>query len=87
MVYATGLLAGLALFVGPIVLRAFLAPVVASEAGLRSVADVPVLVAIPRLITRDVLRATWNRRLRNVVASVASVAVLALTMGLFGPGW
>ncbi|MBZ5638231.1 MAG: hypothetical protein LAO51_05670 [Acidobacteriia bacterium] len=87
LVYAAGLLAGLALFVGPIVLHAFLAPVVSSEAGLRSVADVPVLVAIPRLVTRDVLRAAWNRRIRNVVTSVAAVAVLALTMGLFGPGW
>jgi succinoglycan biosynthesis transport protein ExoP len=86
LVYAVCLAGGLALLVGPVALRALLVPVISSETGLRDLVSVPVLVAVPRLFTRDVVRSTRNRRLRNVGASVASVTILALALTFFGTG-
>jgi polysaccharide biosynthesis transport protein len=85
-VYAIGLVAGLALFVGAVVARALLSPLVTSEAGLRLLADVPVLVGLPRLPTRETARARRMRVLGNVGASVVSAAVLIATMGYYGFG-
>jgi succinoglycan biosynthesis transport protein ExoP len=87
LILAAGVLGGLALFVGPVVLRSILLPVVASEAGLRQVADVPLLVAIPRLETRGAIRAVRVRHLLNIVASAMSLAALAVVVSFLGKGW
>ena len=50
---AAGCVVGLALFVGPLILRRFLNPLVSSEAGLRAIVEIPVLVSIPRIPTAD----------------------------------
>jgi polysaccharide biosynthesis transport protein len=86
VVYALCLAVGLALAVGPVVLRTLLVPLVSSEAGLHDFMNVPVLVSVPRLLTPDVVRSTRNRKLRNVGVSLASVTILALTLRLFGTG-
>jgi polysaccharide chain length determinant protein (PEP-CTERM system associated) len=84
MVYIFGVAAGLAIFVGPGVLRTLLAPTILSESGLRELADLPCLVSIPRLDTAAVLRQRRRRKVLNVAASVLSVVVLIIAQVVFG---
>lgn len=78
-ILAIGLAAGLALFVGPIVLRAVLLPVVGSEAGLKdALEEVPVLISIPRVRTEAVVHARRRRVMANFAAATVAVALLVL---------
>ena len=82
--YALGIFAGCLLFVGPLVAGRFLRPVVSSEAGLRSLTDVPVLVTIPRVVT-EVTRGQFVRRtLKNVALSTLCVAMVVTAFLLLG---
>lgn len=80
MIYAVGVLAGLLVFVGPLLAKALLDPMISSRAGLLQALEVPVLVSIPRVATDEVLQAARGRRLRNVLVSLASIAVLIVTV-------
>jgi polysaccharide chain length determinant protein (PEP-CTERM system associated) len=77
VVYTMGLAAGLLCFVGPVVGRALIHPVVHSEHGLVAITEVPMLVAIPRVPTPELLRAANLARYRNVGLSALSATVLA----------
>jgi uncharacterized protein involved in exopolysaccharide biosynthesis len=80
--------AALLLFIGPIVVRWFLFPVVASEAGIRSLAEIPILVTVPRFKTPDVAKLVRRRRVKNFGLSLLSTTILAGTVAIhwFGLG-
>ncbi len=86
-VLLVGLVAGLALFVGPIPARRFLNPMVASEAGLRAISDLPVLVSIPRVATQETTNFGRHERMRNFGLSLAFAAVLAVILVYFPFSW
>ena len=73
-----GLLGGLALFVGPVVLRTVLRPTIGSESSLRTITELPVLVAIPTLNTPEKIRRAFLGRTRNIGLAVVSIAILAV---------
>ena len=81
-----GVLCGMLLFAGPLVAIRLIRPVISSEAGLRELGDVPVLVTIPVIPTTSSDRRARVLRLRNwglVAASVVAViAVQALRIVL-----
>jgi polysaccharide chain length determinant protein (PEP-CTERM system associated) len=77
VVFGLGLVGGLLAFVGPVVARALIHPVVQSELGLAAVSDVPILVAIPRIPTPELVRSAERARYRNVGLSALSATVLA----------
>jgi polysaccharide chain length determinant protein (PEP-CTERM system associated) len=70
-------LIGLVIFVGPILAKWFLVPVVGSEAALRSLSDVPVLVSVPLIDTPAVARQVRRRWLLNIGLSLLSMTLLA----------
>ncbi len=84
VIYGLGLLCGLLVFVGPLVASTALRPVVCSQAGLEALWEVPVLAAIPRIATRDTLRAERIRSAQNWGLSLLSAAVLASATMLLG---
>ncbi len=81
MVYGLGLSLGLAVFVGPVLIRHLLIPVVNSPGHLQATSEIPVLVSIPRISTPELLRSTRREYIWNWVLSIASIAVLAFVLG------
>jgi polysaccharide chain length determinant protein (PEP-CTERM system associated) len=79
---AFGLAVGILLFVGPLVLKKLLRPVVSSQNGIKGLAEVPLLVSIPELPTAAVKQSAWHRKVSNYGFSVVSVAV-AISVVLF----
>lgn len=82
-VYLVGLVIGLVLFVGPLPLRRMLHPVIGSEAGLRALSSVPLLVSIPRIPTAEFLGQKRRRIVSNVGLSLLSTAVLTAVLAYF----
>ena len=82
--YIMGILAGGLLFVGPVLARRFLRPVVSSEAGLRSLNDLPVLVTIPRVATAETRGTTIRRTIKNVALSTLCIAMTVAAFLLMG---
>jgi uncharacterized protein involved in exopolysaccharide biosynthesis len=80
MVLLMGLPAGLALFVGPLVLKGLILAPITSEAGLEVALGVPALVSIPRLSTRGVRRRKVMRGLLNAVLASAAIAILIVVI-------
>jgi uncharacterized protein involved in exopolysaccharide biosynthesis len=78
--HGMGLIAGLLLFVGPVLLRQILRPTVGSEARLRELSEVPILVSIPSLDTPETLRRARFVKVKNFGFSMLSVAVLAAVL-------
>lgn len=78
--YALGVIGGLLLFVGPVVGWRFLNPPVSSEAGLRNIADVPVLVSIPRIPTQRFRRHAMKQFAKNLGLALVGVGVLAVVI-------
>jgi uncharacterized protein involved in exopolysaccharide biosynthesis len=79
-------IAGLLLFVGPLLSNRALSPRVRSEARLRSITDLPLLVTIPRLdcpATRSLMR---RKRMLNIGLSFVSAGVLAIVVAGFTLG-
>jgi polysaccharide chain length determinant protein (PEP-CTERM system associated) len=73
---------GLLLFVGPLVVRRLLNPVILSQTALRGFSDVPLLVAIPALPTPDVAREARRRRVQNLGISTLALAALVAAVAL-----
>jgi uncharacterized protein involved in exopolysaccharide biosynthesis len=65
------------LFVGPLMVRRLLNPVISSEAGLRALVDVPLLVSLPRVITPRYKGHVARRFAKNLGFSVVFAVVLA----------
>ena len=82
IIAAAGVGFGVLLFVGPLVARSLLIPVVRSEARLAGLVDLPILVTIPEIPTPESARQARSRRYRNSGFSVAAVLVLAAVLGL-----
>lgn len=79
--YGIGVVLGCLLFVGPLLVRSLLSPIILSEEGFRALSDVPVLVSIPNLdSSRGVV---LNRLFKNLAFSVLSGAVLVATKLFF----
>ena len=83
IVLMAGLGAGLVLFVGPVLAKAVLLPVVRSEEVIGSWADVPVLVSIPRISTPQTISSDRRTRVKNIVGAAVSCAVLAVSVLIF----
>jgi hypothetical protein len=62
------------LCVGPLLTYRFLNPLVSSEAGLRALTGVPVLVIVPRILTPQNRGYRLRRFLANVGMSLVFVA-------------
>jgi polysaccharide chain length determinant protein (PEP-CTERM system associated) len=89
-IYGIGLVVGCLVFVGPLLLRNLLNPVVVSEAGLRGAIEVPVLVGIPRLETPATAGLGRRRMFKNVALALLSSGVLAavaVTLQRFPVNW
>ena len=84
--YGTGIGLGLLLFVGPVLARHLLIPIIGSEARLARVSDVPVLVTVPSIPTPAMARRRRRLRLRNAMLSLLAVAMLVAVVGLRGSG-
>jgi uncharacterized protein involved in exopolysaccharide biosynthesis len=82
MILGAGVAIGLALFVGPLLARSLLMPIIRSESRLATVTDIPVLVAIPSIATPAVIRRGRSARLKNFVFSFISMGFLAAVLGL-----
>jgi polysaccharide chain length determinant protein (PEP-CTERM system associated) len=78
--HGMGLIAGLLLFVGPVLLRQVRRPTVGSEARLRELSEVPILVSIPSLDTPATLRSARFVKVKNFGFSMLSVAILAAVL-------
>jgi len=79
-VYSLGLAVGLTIFVGPLLVRSAVNPVICSPAALRGLADAPVLVGIPRIRTRETREGQRRQFLLNVFLSFMSVIGLAVAV-------
>lgn len=82
-IHLLGVGVGVLLFLGPLLLRHFVNPVIASEAGMRGSIDVPVLVSIPKVMTPENERASRAQFLKNMGLSALSTAALAAVAVFF----
>ncbi len=77
--YALGVMGGLLLFVGPLLALRFFSPPVSSEAALKALTDVPVLVSIPRIETPALRGHVYKRLALNFgLATVSASALVAV---------
>ena len=74
---------GFALFVGPVVAKYILVPTIVSEAGLKALSEYPVLITINQLQTPSINRLKRSRRIKNLLASMLSMALLAVVLALY----
>lgn len=82
--YAMGLACGLLLFVGPVLARNVLNPVIVSEAGFSGLSDVPMLVSIPTIVTPETQHRSRRRWFANLTLAVLSGAVLVTAKVMWG---
>jgi len=79
-VLGVSLLVGLALFVGPVLVRALVEPHVRSRRGLERISGIPVLASLPAL-DRGAARAMRRRRqLHNALIAVATTLPCVATI-------
>ncbi len=83
-IYAVCVAFACVLFVGPMLARHALDPPIMSEASLKAVADVPLLVAIPRIPTPANRSIPSRRLLKNITLSLLFGAVLVAVKVSFG---
>jgi len=81
--FALGVAVGLTLFVGPLLLLRLLNPPISSEAGLRALTTLPVLVAIPRIPTPNNRGLGMKRFAKNVALSAVCAAILLAVKAFF----
>lgn len=75
-IYLIFLGVGMAIFVGPMLARHVLNPPITSEAGLRSLSTIPVLVSVPRIVTPDNRGIGRRNLIKNLAFSILACAVL-----------
>ena len=76
MFLGAGIVGGLLLFVGPLLARVLLNPVITSEVGLRTATDAELLVAIPLFPTPATKRLQQRTRRLNLWLSAGAASVL-----------
>ncbi|UCF69404.1 MAG: hypothetical protein JSV80_09075 [Acidobacteriota bacterium] len=81
--YLAAIVAGFGLFVLPVVLKGIISPRVVSEAGLRGMIEVPLLVSINEVASNRLRKTRRARALWNVAASVAALAALSALINVF----
>lgn len=74
------LVMGFLIFVGPMVARAALNPVISSELGLRAFAEVPVLATVPTIPNPQNRGAERRRMLKNLGWTLTSFTTLVLVV-------
>ena len=79
--YAVGMALGCLIFVGPLLARTLLSPVILSEEGFRALSDFPVLVSIPNL--QGGRSIAVRRIFKNLGFAVLSGVVLVATKLFF----
>jgi uncharacterized protein involved in exopolysaccharide biosynthesis len=79
--YGVGLALGCLLFVGPLLARSLVSPLVLSEEGFRALSDIPVLASIPNL--HGSRRVALKRLFKNLALAVLAGAVLVATKLFF----
>jgi hypothetical protein len=75
-----GALAGCLVFVGPVLTRCYLRPVICSATGLLSLSALPLMARIPTIPTPGAKRACTRRCIKNVGLSALSVAALGAAL-------
>lgn len=83
-IYAVCVAFACVLLVGPMLARHALDPPIMSEASLKAVADVPLLVSIPRIVTPENRAIPRRRLLKNISLSLLFGAVLVAVKVSFG---
>jgi hypothetical protein len=81
---ALGILTGCLLFVGPLLTRRFLNPIISCKEGLLSLSGVPVLARIPRIQTPGASRERAGYWIKNLALSLLSVAALVAALVTLG---
>lgn len=81
---ALGVLTGCLTFVGPVLTRRFLDPVISCAQGLRSLSGVPLMARLPRIPTPGAKRERTKRWLKNIGLSLLSVAALVAVLVALG---
>lgn len=76
-VYALGIVIGLIVFMGLPLVRSAVNPVICSQATVHGMTDVPVLISIPRVSTRETREDSRRRLQVNVLLAAMSVVGLA----------
>ena len=76
-VYALGVVIGLIVFAGLPLVRAAVNPVISSQATVRGMTEVPVLISIPRVSTRETREDSRRRMQINALLAVMAVVGLA----------
>lgn len=77
---ALGILAGCLLFVGPVLTRRFLDPVISCEQGLRTLSGVPMIGRVPTIPTPGMKRERVRLWIKNIGLSLLSVAALVAVL-------
>jgi polysaccharide chain length determinant protein (PEP-CTERM system associated) len=80
--HTAGAIVGLLLFVGPMLAKRLLWPVIASDAGLRAVSDLPVFTSIPEIATPLTTKRDRRRRWVNFGLSFLAASGLVATVAL-----
>jgi len=75
-VYVLCLVMSCGLFLGPVLARSFLRPVIVSEAGFGELSEVPVLSSIPTIQTDQVRKTRRGLTLKNVAFAALSCVIL-----------
>lgn len=79
-----GILTGCLIFVGPLLTRRFLNPIISCKEGLLSLSGVPLLARIPRIPTPGATRERAGYWIKNLALSLLSVAALVAALVTLG---
>jgi len=82
-IYVSFLVAGLILFVGPMLARYALNPPITSELGLRALTSAPLLVTVPRIMTAANRGLPRRNLFKNVAFSILACAVLLASLKFY----
>jgi uncharacterized protein involved in exopolysaccharide biosynthesis len=79
-VYLLGIAFGCLLFIGPVIGRHLTNPIIGSEAAVVAVAEFPIVVTIPRIVTPTNVGDTRRLWAKNVLLSLLAVTLLTVAM-------
>jgi polysaccharide chain length determinant protein (PEP-CTERM system associated) len=84
LVYGICLVMGVALFAAPLFLLSMFSPKIASEAAIKELTDIPVLVTVPRIATPAARSSAQRGKIVNWALSTTSVLVFASIVLIWG---